>query len=145
MSAALMAQPGLNSTATAVSMKVLRFLFTSLLRPPLIAPHWTSKDSSTYRRPCLILAPDPLSVLLSPHPHNLVPYTNTFPPYSLPLTPLNTEPLRSKDLPWISPGSPLRLTDTRLRVFPCFPSLAPLVSPSSPHPCFSVTLSYFYL
>ena len=32
------------------------------------------------------------------------------------------------DLPWISPGSPLRLTDTRLRVSPCFPSLASLVS-----------------
>ena len=57
----------------------------------------------------------------------------------LPPTPLNTELLRSMDLPWISPRSSLRLTDTRLRVFPCFPSLASLVSPSSPHPCFSVT------
>ena len=47
---------------------LLRFLFTSLLRPPLVAPHWTSKDSSTYHRPCLILAPDPLPVLLSPSP-----------------------------------------------------------------------------
>ena len=45
---------------------------------------------------------------------------------------------------WIFPGFPqdlpLHLTDTRLRVSPCFPSLASLVSPSSPHPCFSVTL-----
>ena len=63
----------------------------------------------------------------------------------LPPTLLNTEPPRSMDLPWIFPGSPRLPTDTHLRVFPSFPSLASFVSPSSPHPCFSVTLSYFYL
>ena len=50
---------------------------------------------------------------------------------------------------WIFPGSPLESpllpTDTCLWVFPCFPSLASLVSPSSPHPCFSVTLRHLIL
>ena len=124
------------------NVKLLHFLFTSLLKPPLVAPHYTPKDSSTFYRPCPTFAPllpspsprpDPYTLLSTPAPSLLV---------SVPLLPptlLNTEPLRSMDLPWISPGSPPRLMDTRLRVFPCFPSLTPLVSPSSPHPCFSDT------
>ena len=95
-------------------------------------------SSLSHPRPHLLLSPpprpDPCTLLPTPTPSFLVPFP-LFPP-----TLLNTEPLRSMDLPWISPGTPLRLTDTRLRVFPCFPSLASLGSPSSPHPCFSITL-----
>ena len=64
----------------------------------------------------LILVPCPLRQ----HPPSLFPFL-----YSL-LTLLNTEPPRSMDLPWISPGSPLHLTDTHLQVFPWFPFLVHL-------------------
>ena len=106
----------------------------------------TPKDSSTPHRPCLP-RPRLLLVRLSPSPpcplHQQPSLHVPFP--ILPPTLLNTEPPGSMDLPWISPGSPYLPTDTHLRVFPCFPSLASLVSPSSPYPCFTVTLSYFYL
>ena len=90
----------------------------------------TPKDSSTLYHPCLTLAPALSQSSSRPYPRTLLsmptpPLLTPFP--ILPSTPLNTELLRSMDLPWISPGSPLRLTDTRLRVFPCFPSLTSLV------------------
>ena len=111
---------------------VLRFLFSSLLSYPCHSPldsQGLLHTSPSLSHPCPCPLPYPHTLLSTPAPSLLI----------LPLTPLNTELLRSMDLPWISPGSPLRLTDTRLRVSPCFPSLASLVSPSSPHPCFSVT------
>ena len=104
-----------------------------LTRLPRTPPH-----------PIVLVSPLPQPVLLA---QILTPCSlrQHLPFPCLPPTPLNTELLRSMDLPWISPGSPLHLTDTRLRVFPCFPSRTSLVSPSSPHPCFSVTLYHFYL
>ena len=115
-------------------------LLTRLPRTPphsiaLVSPLFPASYQSSPR-------PDLYTLLSTPTPSLFV---------SVPLLPptlLNTEPLRSMDLPWISPGSPLRLTDTHLRVFLCFPSLASLVSPSSPHPCFLITApspSRFYL
>ena len=88
----------------------------------------------------LVLLP-PLSSYLALYQHP----PSSFPFSILPPTLLNTETPRSMDLPWISPRSPLRPMDTRLRVFPCFSSFASPVSPSSPHPCFSVTLRHLIL
>ena len=102
-------------------------LLTKLPRTP---PHSIVLVSPSPRSFPVLPRPDPYTLLSTNTPSLLVPFP------LLPPTPLNTELLRSMDLPWISPGSPLRLMDTHLRVFPCFPSL---VSPSSPHPCFSVT------
>ena len=99
---------------------------------------------SSLSLPCPRLPSPPFALILETSPSAPTP-SHLIPSPVLPPTPLNTEPLRSMDLPWISPGSPLCLTDTHLRVFPSFPSPASLVSPSSPHPCFSVTLSCFYL
>ena len=84
---------------------------TGLPRTP---PHIAVLVSSSPPPPSPPLAP--VLVLHSPHLH-LSPFL-----YFLrhPQTP---NPLGSMDLPWISPGSPPRLTDTHLRVLPfsCFP------------------------
>ena len=104
---------------------LLRFLFSSLLSHPRRSPlnsqgllHTSS--SLSYPRPRHPPSPS-LSLILVPR--SLRQHLPSFHSPILPPTPLNTEPLRSMDLPWISPGSPLRLTDTHLRVLPfsCFP------------------------
>ena len=109
---------------------VLRFLFSSLFSHPhrsLVAPQSPSSlPTELPRTPPLILIL--VTLLSAPAPSLLVPFP------ILPPTLLNTEPLRSMDLPWISPGSPRLPTDAHLRVFLSFPSLASFVSPSSPHP-----------
>ena len=114
--------------------------FSFLLAPlsPSSLPRHSSLDSQGLLHTLSSLSlPRPAPSLSSPSSGSLhlALYANTFPPCPLPVLPptlLNTESLRSMDLPWISPGSPLLLTDTCLRVFPCFFSFASLVSPSSP-------------
>ena len=113
---------------------------TTLVAPSslLCHPRHSSLDSQGLLYTLLSLS-HPYTLLSTPTPSLLVPFP------LLPPTPLNTELLRSMDLPWISPGSPHLPTDTHLRVFPCFPSLASLVSPSSLHPYFPVTLHHLIL
>ena len=127
---------------------MLRFLFPLLLSHPrcsLLTPQSPSSLSTEFPRTppriTILVSSSPLPLSLSSsHPYSRTLLSTPAPSLLIPPpTPLNTELLRSMDLPWISPGSPLRLTDTRLRVSPRFPSLASLVSPSSLHPCFSIT------
>ena len=110
------------------------FSFLFAPQPPSSPPHRSSvalitfpltpKDSSAPYRPCLLLAPAspslPLALicvprLSAPTPSLLIPFP------ILPPTLLNTEPPRSMNLPWISPGSPRLPTDTHLWVSPKLP------------------------
>ena len=75
-------------------------------------------SSLSYPRPRLPSPPLALILITSssaPTPSLLAPFP------ILPPTLLNTETPRPMDLPWISPGSPLHLTDTRLRVLSLLP------------------------
>ena len=104
---------------------------------PLLLSHPHRSPLDTHRTPPL--CPPLISLTLGtpccPCPSTLLPLP-TF---------LNTEPPRSMDLPWISPGSPLQPTDTHLRVFSCFPSFASLISPSTPHPLLPYHFAFPYL
>ena len=124
--------------------------FLSLLGTPSLPPSGFPPTCP----PSFPLAPQYPLVASFWTPFYLSSFTPSKPLFASSSIPLDSSPPNTPEhrIPldlWIFPGSspdlPASYTDTHLRVFPCFSSLASHVLPSFPHPYFSVTLPRFYL